>query len=121
MLNDRVVEVLVEQASQAIAVQIGNRQYEVETSRRGRPRREDDDRFIDGKWQLRSPLTGVVNEVRKHPGDVVEKDDVLLVVEAMKMLNELRARVPGKLSVINVAEGDRVELGMAILAVDEQT
>jgi biotin carboxyl carrier protein len=111
---------MVEQASQAIAVQIGNHQYEVETSRRGRPRRDDDDRFIDGKWQLRSPLTGVVNEVRKQPGDLVEKDDVLLVIEAMKMLNELRARVPGRLSALNVGDGDRVELGMLLLAIDEQ-
>ena len=62
---------------------------------------------------------GIPDEVRKQAGDTVGQDEVLLVIEAMKMLNELRAGVPGRLSAVHVEAGSRVELGMPLLEVSE--
>jgi biotin carboxyl carrier protein len=120
LIDNRLVEVLAQDAAQGFNVQISGRSYEVETTRRGARRREQqDDQFVEGKWQLRAPLTGVVTEVRVAAGHVVERGDVLLVVEAMKMLNELRARVPGVVASVAVSEKDRVEIGTVLVVVSE--
>ena len=101
-LDNRLVEVLVSEEPQAFNLQIGGQAYAIETvRRRAGARREEADQFVDGRWVLRAPLTGVVTEARVAAGDIVAQGDVLMVVEAMKMLNELRARVPGRISAVN--------------------
>jgi pyruvate carboxylase subunit B len=119
VLDDRLVEVLVTEESTAFNVQIGGRPYEVETVRRSRRRGEDTDQFVDGKWRLIAPLTGVVVEVRVSQSDTVERGTVLMVVEAMKMLNELKSRVEGTVSAIPVEAGQRVEIGTTLVEVSE--
>ncbi len=115
-----MIEVLVSEESQAFNVQIAGRNYEVETvRRRGRARGDEGDNFVDGKWLLRAPLTGVVVETRAQTGDDVSQGDVLLVVEAMKMLNELRARVAGSVSAVHPEVGERVEIGDLLIEVSE--
>lgn len=122
VMDDRLVEVLVSEEPQAFNLQIGGRTFAIETvRRRAGARREEADQFVDGRWLLRAPLTGVVVEVRVQPGDPVEQGMVLMVVEAMKMLNELRTRVPGTIAAVNAAEGDRVEIGTALVEVTEQS
>jgi biotin carboxyl carrier protein len=119
VLDDRVLEVLVGEEAQGFQVQIAGRAYEIDTLR-GRRRREDEgDQFVDGRWLLRAPLTGVVSEVRVSAGDSVAQGDVLLVVEAMKMLNELRARVAGVVANVFVGEKERVEIGNPLVEVLE--
>jgi oxaloacetate decarboxylase alpha subunit len=119
-LDNRVIEVLVEEDTQSFNVLIGGRRYEVETARtRRRGGQADSDQFQDGKWHLLSPLTGVVIEVRVKPGDVVQSGDVILVIEAMKMLNDLRARVGGIVTAVPVAERDRVEIGQRLVEISE--
>ena len=120
VLDDRMIEVLVTEESQAFNVQIAGRNYEVETvRRRARARANEGDHFVDGRWLLRAPLTGVVAEVRVSQGDAVAQGDVLLIVEAMKMLNELRARVAGTVSAVRPEAGQRVEIGDVLVEVGE--
>lgn len=118
VLDDRVIEVLAEAGPQGFNIQIGGRPYEIETGR-GRPRRrgEELEQLVDGEWTLRAPLTGIVAEVMVAEGDAVEKDSVLLIIEAMKMLNELRSAVAGTVSALNVKEGGRAEIGASLLRV----
>ena len=121
VMDNRLVEVLVAEEAQVFDLQIGGRSYAVETARR-RPgaRREEADQFVDGRWVLRAPLTGVIAEVRVATGVTVAQGDVLMVVEAMKMLNELRARVPGLVSAVNAGDGQRVEIGTILVEITEQ-
>ena len=55
-----------------------------------------------------SPMPGKVVSVRVSPGDKVKKGDVLLVVEAMKMENEIHSPIDGTVAEIYVREGDQV-------------
>jgi biotin carboxyl carrier protein len=120
-VDDRLLEVLVAEEAQAFNVQIGGQSYEVETvRRRSRGRADEGDHFINGRWLMRAPMTGVVIEVRVTDGDRVAQGDVLLVVEAMKMLNELRARVAGVVSAVHPAAGQRVEIGEPLIEISEQ-
>lgn len=111
---------LVSEEQQGFNLLIAGQSYEVETTRRRGARREQQsDSFVDGKWNLISPLTGVVTEMRVEPGNVVQQGDVLCVIEAMKMLNDLRARVGGVVSNVMVGEKDRVELGQRLVELSE--
>jgi biotin carboxyl carrier protein len=58
---------------------------------------------------VRSPMPGRVIKVVVAPGDVVEAGAPLLVVEAMKMENEIKAKATGKVAGVHVSVGDAVE------------
>jgi biotin carboxyl carrier protein len=115
-----MLEVLISEEMQAFNVQIAGRDYEIETARRrASARREEGDQFVDGRWVMRAPLTGVVVDIRTEPGQIVAQGDVLLIVEAMKMLNELRSRVAGVVTAVHREKGQRVEIGEALVEVRE--
>ncbi len=61
--------------------------------------------------RIRAQMPGKIIRVLVKPGQSVEKDQPLLVMEAMKMENEIRAPGAGKLSQVKVNEGQAVETG----------
>ncbi|HXG42163.1 MAG TPA: biotin/lipoyl-containing protein [Dehalococcoidia bacterium] len=103
-------------------VTIGFRRYavHVQTARSGRPplpqvEVEGWQPAADGGWMVVSPMSGVVQEVQVVPGQTVHEGDVLLVIESMKMNNELRAQHGGTVREVYVEPGRRVEPGQALL------
>jgi pyruvate carboxylase subunit B len=68
-----------------------------------------------GEWVLKSPMTGVVREVQVKADDEVAESQVLVVVEAMKMQNELHARRAGTVKAVYVNVGQRVDQGTPLL------
>jgi biotin carboxyl carrier protein len=68
-----------------------------------------------GEWVLKSPMAGVVREIRVSADDEVEEGQVLVVVEAMKMQNELHARRAGQVKAVYVSVGQRVDQGTPLL------
>jgi biotin carboxyl carrier protein len=71
-----------------------------------------------GPQRLTAPMPGKVVKVLVAPGDMVQAGQGLVVVEAMKMENELRAVKAGRVASVSVAEGQSVDAG-AVLAVVE--
>jgi biotin carboxyl carrier protein len=121
VLEDRLLEVLVEEDAQGFNLSMGGRTYEIETTRRRRTGgRGQADSFVEGRWTLIAPLTGVVTELHATPGQSVEQGHILIVVEAMKMLNDLRSRVEGVVSEVFVQEKERVEIGQRLVEVRER-
>ena len=72
----------------------------------------------EGPQRVTSPMPGKIVKVLVKPGDNVDARQGLVVVEAMKMENELRARAAGTVTEVRVTEGSSVEAG-AILVVLE--
>jgi biotin carboxyl carrier protein len=78
---------------------------------RRRATRAADAVATSGPLEIRAIIPGRVAAVRVTPGDEVIAGDTLLVVEAMKMQNELRATRSGAVQRVAVATGQTVEIG----------
>jgi biotin carboxyl carrier protein len=70
-----------------------------------------------GDADVRSPMPGRVVTVRVASGDHVVANQPLIVIEAMKMENELRARVPGRVESVAVEAGDNVEKNTLLMRI----
>lgn len=70
----------------------------------------------EGPQRVTAPMPGKIVKLLVKPGDRVEPRQGVVVVEAMKMENELRARAAGTVSEVRVTEGASVEAG-AILVI----
>jgi biotin carboxyl carrier protein len=62
-----------------------------------------------GVFELPAPMPGMVVKVPVAVGDLVAKGDVLVILESMKMQNELKSPQDGIVTVVNVMDGDSVE------------
>jgi biotin carboxyl carrier protein len=63
----------------------------------------------------RSPLAGVVSRVAVKPGDAIGVNDILIVLEAMKMETVVTAPFAGTVSRVNAGEGDGVQQGQVLV------
>lgn len=70
-----------------------------------------------GGTTVPSPMPGVIVDVRTQEGQKVEAGDVLVVLEAMKMENDIVAPVAGTVSSVLVKKGDTVESNQTIVTI----
>ncbi|MFY9645771.1 MAG: biotin/lipoyl-containing protein [Terriglobales bacterium] len=63
----------------------------------------------------RSPVAGIVVRVCVQPGQELQLDDLLVVLEAMKMETSLTAPIPGKVKSVKVASGEAVKLNQILI------
>ena len=70
-----------------------------------------------GEFHLKAPMPGLVMAVPVEDGQQIAKGDVLLILESMKMQNELKSPRDGKVSRIRVKVGDSVERKQTLLTV----
>jgi biotin carboxyl carrier protein len=68
--------------------------------------------------QVEAQVTGSVWKVEKNVGDILAPEDVILILESMKMEIPVEAPCSGRLVELRVREGQKVEEG-AVLAVIE--
>jgi biotin carboxyl carrier protein len=71
-----------------------------------------------GLYSLQAPMPGLVIEIPVEEGMNVEEGDVLVVLESMKMQNELTAPRSGMVSKINISENDNVERKQVLLILE---
>ncbi len=71
-----------------------------------------------GHQTLVAPLPGKITHVAVAPGDAVRAGDPLLVIEAMKMENELRASGAGTVAEVRVSAGQAVNAGDVLVVID---
>jgi methylmalonyl-CoA carboxyltransferase small subunit len=69
----------------------------------------------DEKKVCRSPVTGIVIKVNVEPGQVVEANDPIMVLEAMKMETNVTAHAAGKVKTVRVAKGDSVKVNQVVV------
>lgn len=67
---------------------------------------------------LKAPMPGLVVRVLVEPGHLVEAGQGLIVLEAMKMENELKARAGGRIRAVRAGPGQAVEKGQVLVEFD---
>jgi oxaloacetate decarboxylase alpha subunit len=70
---------------------------------------------VAGGETLNAPLAGNIFKVLVNAGDKVDKGDVVIIMEAMKMETEIRAVTAGEIASVSVREGDSVSVGEPLL------
>ena len=67
---------------------------------------------------IKTPLPGVIIDVKVNVGDTVTKGQTVVVLEAMKMENNINADRDGKVTAIQVAKGDTVADGAVLIVLE---
>ena len=67
---------------------------------------------------VQAPIAGVVKEVKVKPGDSVEENQVVVILEAMKMNTNVVSEFSGKVKNISVNVGDSVRQGQILIELE---
>ncbi len=70
------------------------------------------------KMEVKAPMPGMILKVNKQVGEEVLSGESVIILEAMKMENELRSPVTGKLKELFVKEGSPVEKGIKLFSIE---
>ena len=66
---------------------------------------------------VKAPLPGTITEVKVNVGDTVKQGDVVLVLEAMKMQNNIESEFSGTVTSITVKPGESVMEGTVLMTI----
>ncbi len=72
----------------------------------------------EGSVRIEAPMPGKILDVKVSPGQAVKKGDVLVILEAMKMENEIVTPSDGVVAGIHVASGDSVVSGTLLVTLN---
>jgi len=70
--------------------------------------------------EITAPIPGVVMDIKVVVGDDVEQNQVLVVLESMKMLMEFRAPFEGQIQKISVSKGQKLEKGDEMIRLEKE-
>ncbi len=118
IIDNRPYDIFAEETPSGFHIVIGGQTIAVATQtgrRGGKGGPESLDVDASGEWVLKSPMAGVVREILVAADDEVTQGQVLIIVEAMKMQNELHARRAGTVKAVYVSVGQRVDQGTPLL------
>lgn len=112
---------LLERRGSALSFVIDGTRYTVEvaatTSTTPTPSKQSTDSRTTGPQEIRAPIPGIISEVRVAPGDTVGADATLVVIEAMKMENPIKAPRAGTVTKVHVNKGREVLSGHLLVEI----
>lgn len=119
LVDSHPVEIYLERRRGGAVATIGRHAFDFDVGPwRPLPRVEARARApASGEVRVTAPMTGSIVEVRCQSGDVVTEGQVLLLIESMKMNNELRSPAAGTVSAVPVTAGQRVAAGALLVTV----
>ncbi len=120
IVDNSSYEIHVEQREGSYHVLLLGQLYTVEVedeaarrAAKARPKRA----LEEGEIVIRSPIPGLIFDVSVAEGQKVQAGEILVIVEAMKMENELRAPRDGVVQATHIAPGDSVDKGQILVTI----
>jgi biotin carboxyl carrier protein len=118
ILGGRSLEVAVDETSEGLLVHTAGREFQVEIADpRSWRRKHGGGIELEGRQQVAAPMPGKIVSVLVAQGQKVESGQGLLVIEAMKMQNEIRSPKSGTVEKLLAMEGQAVSAGEIVAIV----
>lgn len=116
-VNGKTYEVDVEEIGGAVTAPIAAPIPVVSTAAPQTAPTSNSSEPVQGATQVLAPMPGNIFKINVNVGDMVKKGDVVIVLEAMKMENEIFSDVDGKVVGIRVNTGDSVNTGDVLVSI----
>lgn len=116
LLNGASYEIHASQVRGGYELLVRNELFRVDIQRGGQQALSEP-QSETGPRLLRSPMAGIVAGIAVATGQTVERGDVIVILESMKMKNELRADESGTIERIDVHAGQQVERGQPLVEI----
>jgi len=118
VIDGRPTRAYVARDGRDFRVTVGDRTFLIAAAGGGKRGRSAVGGASDPPGKITAPLAGVLVEARVAVGEHIEEGQAVLVVEAMKMQNEIQAPHAGTVTAVHFAAGARVEKGDLLLEYD---
>lgn len=118
LLNGRSYDARVEEHPDCLVIVIDGYRFETEVRDPRRWSRQSAGRGAGGVQTITAPMPGKVVRVLVAPGEVIEPGQGLVVVEAMKMQNEMKAPRAGKVLSVPAKQGATVAAGEVLATIE---
>jgi biotin carboxyl carrier protein len=118
-LGGQTVRVFLARDGERTFVALGGRQFVVTESRveAGRSGRTDDE-AAESSLRIRAPMPGKVTKLAVSEGEEVRRNQTLVIVEAMKMENQIETAIDGVVKKILVTVGDLVDAERILIEIE---
>jgi biotin carboxyl carrier protein len=118
LLDNRSYELIVEREREEFRILLEGEMYTVcVTDERARRLMEAPGKVPSGEVAVKAPMPGLVVAVAANPGQEVKIGQGLIILEAMKMENELRAPRAGRVKAIRVSPGQVVDKDQVLVVI----
>ena len=118
IVDGRSYEAAVRDEKKGFVVDIGAHSIPVKLEDPFRPKSASSKGGVEGEAVIASPMPGRVVGIKVEVGQVVKEGEGVILVEAMKMENELHSPKDGKIKSILVKVGDTVEAGQDLVVIE---
>jgi biotin carboxyl carrier protein len=122
LINNRSLEAIVEERDEAWEVLLRGELYSIQVQderayRLAKARGTAVE--ASGEALIKSPMPGIIIAVSVVPGQMIKKGDQVIILESMKMENELRSPKDGLVLRVHVDQGAGVEKGQALVTIGD--
>lgn len=118
LLNGKTFQVRVVRFQDGMRLEVDGQRFTAEVLDPRNTSRRSPTVLGTGRQNVNALMPGKVIRVLVREGDVVEPGIGLVVVEAMKMQNEMKATRPGRVAEVRVRDGDTVAAGEALVVLE---
>ena len=118
VMNGRAYDARIEENARGLVVVIDGFRFEIDVRDPRRLARRSGRQGREGGETITAPMPGKVVRVLVAPGDAVEAGQGLVVVEAMKMQNEMKASLAGRVATVPAREGATVAAGEVLATIE---
>lgn len=119
-IDNKSINIFIQSASGGKTVTINNVVYPIFNAS-GKKKSSAGGSSVDPDGVITAPLAGIVAKINVQVGDILEAGETTCIVEAMKMQNEIKIPIKGKITLIPFEELSRVEKGDVIINYDPIT